>query len=339
MDSNPKRTIAHPGLAVKPKNLPDILDRIKHRPPYALAEQERDLNLILASCPKKRGDGIHQWLFLVARTLHRFPFCLKSEFILRALVEATQDCERVIPKQEMLDAVNNSNPANRELSATYAQASGHALLPEGDLMLQQRILSQRRIGLRALMAQSPGRECFQWKPQDALSRLFSKGELLCFVYDKQRAGGIATTWNDPKLIPFPPLMIPNPLLGKHALTSNGKQSERALANVGKRQYLVLEFDNGTAGEQAAIIWYLREQWSVGLVMVLSSGKRSLHAWWGVHHLESKAVWELCQDAYRVGACRSTFGKAQLVRVPNAKRPETGQCQRIYYFDQGETQWK
>ena len=61
-------------------------------------------------------------------------------------------------------------------------------------------------------------------------------------------------------------------------------SPRALANVGARRYLVLDFDEGDKDDHATIIWHLREKWQqiTGLVMVLDSGNKSLHGWWDVN---------------------------------------------------------
>jgi hypothetical protein len=173
-----------------------------------------------------------------------------------------------------------------------------------------------------------------FSPQQAFARVLPEKPLLCFVYDKHKPGGIATSWDDPALSPFPPLMVANPILGKAAYTTSGRLSARALANVGVRQFLVLEFDSGSKDAHAAIIWHLGHRWrkhDVELRMVLDSGRRSLHSWFDVRHLNEKQIWQLCRYAYQLGADRATFGKAQLVRVPGAWRPEESKRQLVYFI--------
>ena len=62
---------------------------------------------LLASCPAA-GAGVHNWLFRVARVLHRF-YADKHELAL--LIEAASgNCGRHVSEQEIVDAIRNSAP-------------------------------------------------------------------------------------------------------------------------------------------------------------------------------------------------------------------------------------
>ena len=305
-----------------------MIQSIVDDPPQDLDTAHRDLSRLAATCPARSGEGIHQWLFLVARFLYKFPFRERPEFAFEFLRAATRNCERRVPDREIMDAVINAHPENDH----FDRLEGYSPLPRRSATSLKRVLRQR-INVTRVIAESP-EDCKDLSTRFLLRTLFPDNPLLCFVYDKEQPGGWATrpTW----MRSFPPLMVPSALLGEAALTQSGRMSARALANIGPRRYLVLDFDEGDKDDHATIIWHLRKQWasaSVGLVMVLDSGKRSLHSWWNVRHLGEEVIGKLCRQACRLGADKATCGRAQLVRVPQARRPETKQWQTVYYFDE------
>ena len=59
----------------------------------------------IASCPSA-GTGVHHWLFGTARILHHFYPDKEQLFLL--LREATHDCGRYIPDDEIWQAIQNS---------------------------------------------------------------------------------------------------------------------------------------------------------------------------------------------------------------------------------------
>ena len=254
--------------------LDDVIHDIARNSPQNLDEKNRELNRLLATCPKNSGDGIHKWLYRMAWSLWRYPFMLSGEFIIECLVEATQGCDRDVTLREIEDAVENSAP-------DQPKRPGRGLGPNAkcDEGALQKVWAQSKMSLAGIISASP-EECGNWTAEDTLSLLYEDDPQVCYSYKKERPGGLVTSspvW----LFRPPPLMIPNPVLGEAAPTRAGRMSARALANVGARRYLVLDFDKGTKDEQAKIIWHLKEKWltKCGLVMVLDSGKRSLHCWW------------------------------------------------------------
>ena len=324
------------------ERLTDVIADLRRHPPRNLDEANRELNRLLATCPRE-GDGVHQWIWDVARFLWREPFELKGETILRCLREGVKDCGRLVSEHEIVDAVKNSSPDRRFSGRTSVQPRPpqQGQLPEPDAEAISAIFRRKeiRLSLPGLISESPT-NVQDREPEDLLSSLYRDNPLLCLVFDPESSrGNIVYDMNDRKQFRrFPPFMIPNPVLGSAALTLDGKLSARALANVGARRYLVLDFDSGSSCEQATLIWHLKRQWAnqTGLVLVLYTAGRGLHAWFDVRHLSEEEIWKLRCEARRLGACLSTLqNKAQLVRVPNAIRPENGQRQRVYFFDEAK----
>jgi hypothetical protein len=174
--------------------------------------------------------------------------------------------------------------------------------------------------------------------EEVLMQLYPDAPLLCYVHQRENSQGdlVGKPENyGSRPIGRPPLLVPNPLRGQWGLTAGGKRSARALTNVGPRRFLVLDFDADAGGlnDHAAILLALARDWpQAPLRAVLFSGRVSLHGWLDVRGLSEEAVAGLTEAAATLGADGSTFGKAQLVRVPNARRPGTGLTQHLYFLN-------
>jgi hypothetical protein len=59
-------------------------------------------------------------------------------------------------------------------------------------------------------------------------------------------------------------IVPSAMSAPFGLTQQGKKSMHSLANTGPRQYLVIEFDQGTMDEQATILAHLMERGRLAL---------------------------------------------------------------------------
>jgi hypothetical protein len=59
----------------------------------------------LVDNPPKAGDGVHNWLFRVARNLHAHMSQQKMFNLMKAKVK---DCGRRVPDDEIDDAITNS---------------------------------------------------------------------------------------------------------------------------------------------------------------------------------------------------------------------------------------
>jgi hypothetical protein len=118
------------------------------------------------------------------------------------------------------------------------------------------------------------------------------------------------------------LVVPSPMTGPGGKGLDGRSSHRCLDNTGPRRWLVIEFDSGTIDEQAALHWHLRAASIVAgwprLRLVVHSGKKSLHGWYGPVTDEETAR-DLMGYAITLGADPATWVRCQLVRLPGGVR--------------------
>ena len=115
---------------------------------------------------------------------------------------------------------------------------------------------------------------------------------------------------------------------RKGLTQDGKPSMHCLDNCGERRYCVCDFDEPASRDHPAIIWQLKKAFD--LVMVLSSGGKSLHAWFNVPAGEEEDFWKV---AIPMGADAALMrNRSSFVRMPLGTR-DNGNVQRVIYFDQ------
>jgi hypothetical protein len=153
-------------------------------------------------------------------------------------------------------------------------------------------------------------------------------------------------------------IVPNPMRSWRGLNADGNQSERCADNVGAREFLVIECDftkeklNKTTGEMeptkwmpsilkweskgisvadacAALLWDMSRH--LPLVMVVSSGGKSLHGWFRTCGLNERDLLSHMKAAVRIGADPATWRPFQLVRMPGGTR-DTGARQSVLYFN-------
>lgn len=114
------------------------------------------------------------------------------------------------------------------------------------------------------------------------------------------------------------------------LTQDGKESMHCLDNCGTRRFCVCDFDEPKSSDHPAIIWQLKKTFD--LVMVLSSGGKSLHAWFNVPEDEEEDFWS---RAIPLGADPALMrNRSSFVRLPYGTR-ENGKRQMPIYFDQSK----
>ena len=232
----------------------------------------------LIACPPAAGAGVHIWLFKVARQLHAYR---APEEIVDLLRVAVQDCGRAVADREIFDAVESSKacawqpgqPGTR--SKTTGKTTGK--WPVVNTKARHAAISKKpAVGLADLQEASPWR-CDESSDSDYyLDMLFPGDLLLCLGIDK------LNFWTAPReefrgRSASYSLIVPSAMTSVWGITQGGKTSMHTLASTGPRRYLVTEFDSATFDEQAAMIDHLSEY--APLAMVLSSGGKSLHAWW------------------------------------------------------------
>jgi hypothetical protein len=125
-------------------------------------------------------------------------------------------------------------------------------------------------------------------------------------------------------------IVPCYMSKKRGITQDGKPSMHCLDNCGPRRFCVCDFDEPKSDEHPAIIWQLRKAFD--LVMVLSSGGKSLHAWFNVPVSEEEDFWNV---AIPMGADPALMrNRSSFVRIPYGTR-DNGSRQMPFYFDRSK----
>lgn len=286
----------------------------------------------LLSSPPVAGSGVHPWLFRMARQLHAHR---DEQTICDMLAAAVDGCGRHVPEAEIVAAVSSAKEC-----AWQPNSTGRAVTtrpapkwPTLDQAKRQSVIDTGT-GVVDIWTASPIYPTLDSTDTDFfLAELFPGNPLLCIGRD------MASFTTAPRQdfrgrLHDKTLIVPSAMNARTGLTKKGKVSAHTLDNTGPRTYLVTEFDSGTADEQAALILHLRE--FAPLVMVLSSGGKSIHAWWKCHGISESVTLRFFRYAVSLGADDATWTRCQFVRLPQAYRPEKERWQEVYYFNPDNT---
>jgi len=116
--------------------------------------------------------------------------------------------------------------------------------------------------------------------------------------------------------------------------SDGRMSPRTQANTGDRKYIVCDFDVPPKMWHPSLINHLIDFCGTMPALVLTSGGKSLHAWWRCYGMSDDDIATFEYEAVRVGADPAIMGdnrKNQFVRLPNGTRDD-GNSQDVYYWN-------
>ena len=113
------------------------------------------------------------------------------------------------------------------------------------------------------------------------------------------------------------------------INQNREVSTRSLDNTGPRRFAIIEQDSGNANEQAAVLLDLANVFA--LVLVVYSGKSSLHGWFCVEGENENLIDKFYDRAVRHGGDNAMRCRCQLARMPGGTR-RNGVRQPIIYFD-------
>ena len=279
---------------------------------------------MLAAAPHA-GEGVHQWLFRVARQLHAH---LPAPEIVALLEIRVHGCGRHVSRKEIEDAVKNA------LACAWQSKGNAALVPSvskwPSVNQEQRTAILRdNGGLADLWELSKPRIDDNAAHTEAIiDRLFPGKPLLCCGksnsdFDTKRRedwGGEMSTLA---------LIVPSPMSAVTGLTKDGKESKHSLANTGARRFLICEFDTGTADEHAALLIHLAGY--APLVCAVHSGGKSLHGWFYVHGQPDMKVEKFFRYAVSLGADHATWTRCQFVRMPDGTR-DNGNRQTVFFLN-------
>jgi hypothetical protein len=277
----------------------------------------------LLSAPPRRGEGLNNWLFRAARVLH--PFRDRGEII--ALLEAATAGAQV-KAGEIERAVENSAAVSWQPGKPVAPTPTRTRWPKVNQEQREAVIAAHG-GHVDLWERSPIRfDCTEPLTEEIIDTLFPGNPLLCCGKSKfQFATRPREKWRGS--MASLQLIVPSPMSARTGKTKDGRVSEHTLDNTGPRRFLVIEQDDGTADEQAAVLLHLLRK--APLALACSSGGKSIHGWFACKGQSEERLFSFMCDAVKIGACRSTWTRSQFVRMPDGTR-DTGARQTIFYFN-------
>jgi hypothetical protein len=275
--------------------------------------------------PPDADEGVHDWLFCVARQLH---WHLPAGEIFSLLKSRVANCGRFVPDREIISAVQNSlacawQPGNQTKSICAApkwpsvnQEQREAIIRDGAALVD-------------LWENSPVRfDDNNAHTEASIDALFLGDPLLCCgLSDSDFDTRLRSEWRGE--LSALQLIVPSPMTARSGLTQDGQQSPHALSITGQRRFLVVEFDQGDVDDHAALLWHLALK--APLAMVVHSGSKSLHGWFFCAGQPEERLLQVMRYCVSLGADRATWSRSQFVRMPDGLR-ENGKRQVVYYFN-------
>lgn len=282
----------------------------------------------LIASPPQSGDGLHGWLYKVARHLHFHRTPEDMHALLAAVVEG---CGRTVPAREIAAAISNSKADAWKPGTKQPTHKTAPKWPQMDAQRRAAVIAASGYDLADLWHASPVPCTLDSTNAEFFAdELFPGNPLLC-VGKSNSDFTTAPREEYRGKLHLMELIVPSPMTamtGKRK--SDGKESAHTLANTGPRRYLVTEFDQGTPDEQAAIIWHLKNY--APLVLVLSSGGKSLHGWFNCQEATEEQQHRFFKYAVSLGADPATWTRSQFVRLPQGYRASKQAIQEVYYYN-------
>ncbi len=284
----------------------------------------------LLAAPPRAGEGVHPWLFRVARQLHAH---LPAVEIVALLESRVQNCGRHVSRKEITDAVQNALPCAWQPRGDTPAVQPVAKWPK--LNDEQRAAIIRDgDGLADLWEASRVRiEDNEQHTEEIIDRLFPGNPLLCCgkdnsVFDTKPRDDWRGEMSALALI------VPSPMSALSGRKKNPKPGEsewsaHTLDNTGNRRFLICEFDTGTADEHAALLIHLAGY--APLVCAVHSGGKSLHGWFYVHGQPEEKIKKFFCYAVSLGADHTTWTRCQFVRMPDGTR-DNGNRQTVFFLN-------
>lgn len=284
----------------------------------------------LIATPPLAGEGVHAWLFRVARQLHAH---LPAGEIVTLLENRVQGCGRHVSRKEIEDAVKNALVCAWQPNKKAAPVQSAAKWPKVNQEQREAIVRDGG-GLADLWELSrPRIEDNRQHTEEIVDKLFPGNPLLCCGESSQEfdtrpregwRGELSTLQ----------LIVPSPmsaLLGRKKNPKPGESewSAHTLDNTGTRRFLICEFDTGMTDEHAALLIHLAGY--APLVCAVHSGGKSLHGWFYVHGQPDAKVEKFFRYAISLGADRATWTPSQFVRMPDGTR-DNGNRQTVFFLN-------
>jgi hypothetical protein len=275
--------------------------------------------------PPRAGDGVHGWLFRVARQLHAH---LPAGEIVSLLESRVANCGRFVPRNEIVDAVKNSlgcawEPGREAQSFQSApkwpavnQEQREAIIRDGGGLVDLWELSNPRI------------DDEEAHTEEIVDRLFRGNVLLCCGRSKTDFDTKPREdWRgELSRLQF---IVPSAMSAITGKTKAGRESKHTLNNTGPRRFLVCEFDQGSLDDHAALLRHLGGY--AALVCALHSGGKSLQGWFFVHGQTEEKVLRFFRYAKSLGADPQMWTPSQVCRMPDGLR-NNGARERVFFLN-------
>jgi hypothetical protein len=212
------------------------------------------IQVLLNACPNT-GSGVHSWLYNTALRLHAF-FGNKTH-IGELLAMHSANCGRDVGEQEIWNAIDNSESWLAQQKGKSAESRTVARWPTRNKE-QIEAITKAGPNLAGLIAMSPIRRTDdQPHTEKIIEILFPGNPLLCAGLKKESAlTRPREEWRG--VLAKQQFIVPSPMSAIRGKTKNGRDSMRCLANTGPRRFLVVEFDQGSFDQHAALLVHLAE---------------------------------------------------------------------------------
>ena len=278
----------------------------------------------LLGSPPAHGEGVHKWMFSTARYLHAFRTEDEIADIFRASLHT---CGRHVPDREMQAAIEDAK------KVAWVKGQKNDIVYQSTWpkfsQAQYNLITSRGLGAYDLWEKSPVRFMDDKAYTEVIiDELFKGNPYLCCglsnsVFEAKRKVEWMGKLSKQQFI------VPNACIAETGVTKEGKASAHCLSNTGPRMYLVIEQDHGSQDQQCAVIEHLTR--FLPLRMVLSSGGKSLHAWFDVKGKDEDEQLKMMREAVSLGADDATWVRSQFVRCPDGLR-DNGSRQSVFYFN-------
>ena len=273
-----------------------------------------------------RGGGLNNWLLIAARQL--------------SIESAT-----VAEAKEILEAIAQSHGGarpgeiDRQVMTAYETQPPKRTAPrwrKNDPILSA-AAQENKFTVQQLIDSSPWDQDVE--TEQAIDTLFPGDPLLtCGFSEYKFDTRLRSEWRG--IMHSMEFIVPSPAIARTGKTKEGKESAHCLEIMGPRRYVVIEFDDLTWSQQSSTIKYLADRYG-GLVMVVFSGHRSLHAWFRSAGSEDQD-YIFMSHAVACGACIGPWLKCQFVRMPGARPAganpfDSAKLQPVLYFAPSEVE--
>ena len=273
--------------------------------------------------PQPPRDGINDWLMKAA--WHCRKSAMDAGEAARHLQSYDGTLRRQLRMKEVERAIERVYAAKLDASIKFERIPE---LPEWNTKETAGLYRETGTTVQDLIDASPAQNPASIDPCEILELLFpDPAGLLCIGESKYKF--LTATLKEHDRLNEKQFITPACMTAIHGETLEGKLSMHSKANTGERRFVVCDFDSPPPEEHAAIITHLDS--FRPLAMALSSGGKSLHAWFPVTGSieDDRLFWRLC---IALGADPALFrNHSQFVRMPNGTR-DNGKPQSVIYFN-------